>query len=304
MELKDKVRHALDESRMLVMGVQVLLGFTYQPFLMRRFDRMPAAAHHALLGSTAFLLLATMLLLAPAARHRLLERGRDTQSLIAFARRMSALAIVLFALSLGIHFFIVVCRAISPVAGAIAAAAASVTALLVLYVIPRTAPPHPNGGDAKEPIMETPSLNDEIKQVMIEHRVVLPGTQALLGFQFAAVLQDGFDDLPAAQRLVHVGGLAFLGASVVLLMLPAAFHRIAEKGEISDRLLRLSARALLAAMTALAAGLACDTFIVVTKALGSSTAGLTAAAVWLLAAAALWFGYPILCRSMPRYAER
>jgi hypothetical protein len=39
-KLKDKVQYALDEGRMLILGVQVLLGFDLQSFFMPMFDAM------------------------------------------------------------------------------------------------------------------------------------------------------------------------------------------------------------------------------------------------------------------------
>lgn len=113
-------------------------------------------------------------------------------------------------------------------------------------------------------------LADRVKQVMIELRVVMPGTQALLGFQLVGALQDGFDALPATSKWVHLVGLGFLVLSVVLLMLPAAFHRIAERGEITERLHRVSSRTLLAAMAALAFGIGCDVYVVARKTLQST----------------------------------
>jgi hypothetical protein len=108
-KLKEKVEHQLNESRMLIMGVQVLLAFNFQVFLMRRFDAMPPIAHHLKLGSTALLLLATLLLIAPAAHHQLVEHGTDSRELVTFTRRVTAAALFPFAISLGVDFFVVVC---------------------------------------------------------------------------------------------------------------------------------------------------------------------------------------------------
>ena len=55
--------------------------------------------------------------------------------------------------------------------------------------------------------MEETELSTRIKQVLTEARVVLPGAQALLGFQFIAVLTDSFARLPKSVA-VHPPGLA------------------------------------------------------------------------------------------------
>jgi hypothetical protein len=289
-ELKDKVQFALDEGRMLIMGIQVLLGFTFEAFLIRRFDALPWPAHELTLLSTAFLLIAVVLLVAPVARHRLVEHGEDTAALHSFAMRAAGAALLPFALALGIDFYLVILRTVGHAFAAFGGALAAVAALAAWYVLPfgvrspRARKPGPE--------MQTPTkLDDKIKQVLIEVRVVLPGTQALLGFQFAGVLQDGFDSIPAASKDVYLAGLGFLGISVLLLMLPAAYHRIAEAGEISERLHRVSSRALLAAMSALALGIACDLYVVVQKTTGAVAAGVLAAAAWLFVSLATWLVY-------------
>ena len=43
-DLKDKVEDALNESRMLVLGVQVLLGFQYQVVFQSEFPRLTPSA--------------------------------------------------------------------------------------------------------------------------------------------------------------------------------------------------------------------------------------------------------------------
>ena len=56
-----------------------------------------------------------------------------------------------------------------------------------------------NKGTAK---MEKTPLKDRVEQVLTEARVVLPGVQALLGFQLATMLMDGFDK-PSTVIEVH-----------------------------------------------------------------------------------------------------
>src|SRR5712691_9693017 len=91
-------------------------------------------------------------------------------------------------------------------------------------------------------------LEDKIEQVLTEARVVLPGAQALLGFQFATMLAQSFESLPSSSKYVHLASLALMALSVIFLMSPAAFHRVVERGEDTERLHRFSSWMLLAAM--------------------------------------------------------
>jgi hypothetical protein len=50
-------------------------------------------------------------------------------------------------------------------------------------------------------------LKVKIQQFLVEARVVLPGAQALFGFQLAIVLTRPFELLPAASKVVHVASL-------------------------------------------------------------------------------------------------
>ncbi len=48
-----------------------------------------------------------------------------------------------------------------------------------------------------------PPLSAKIEEMLTEARVVLPGAQALLGFQLAVALTHSFERLPFSSRLVH-----------------------------------------------------------------------------------------------------
>ena len=60
--------------------------------------------------------------------------------------------------------------------------------------------------------METAPLHSRIEQMLTEARVILPGAQALLGFQLAIVLTDTFEKLPILSRLLHAAALMVCGA--------------------------------------------------------------------------------------------
>jgi hypothetical protein len=308
-KLKDKVQNSLDEARMLVLGIQVLLGFDLQAFLMSRWDAAPAAVHHVKIVSLCLLLVAFTLVLAPAARHRIVDEGRDTPRLDRFTRRATTMAIVPFAAALGLDFYGVGAIVDGPALGVVLGAITAAFALGAWFLLPwrlRSGEQRSRAAKGWEEAMksdEQTELNDKIRHVLTEARVVLPGTQALLGFQFAAVLQSGFDSLPASSKLVHVVALVSLGASVIFLMLPAAYHRIAEGGEISERLHRFSGKCLLLAMGTLSVAIAGDTFIVIRKATASAAAASIVGVGWLVFACALWFGLMLVLRHSDRSAQ-
>ena len=92
--------------------------------------------------------------------------------------------------------------------------------------------------DAERDAREAAPLHARIEQMLTEARVILPGAQALLGFQLIIVLTGAFERLPEASRLLHGAALLCVASAVVLLITPAALHRIVWAGEDSEAMLR------------------------------------------------------------------
>jgi len=132
---------------------------------------------------------------------------------------------------------------------------------------------------------------------MMEARVVLPGAQALVGFQFAAVLTESFDKLQPLVKWVHVSGLLCIALCSILLMAPAAYHRIVEGGEDSERLHRFATAMILASMVFLSLGIAADLFVVGVKVFGSISAASLIGIVTLCIFLGWWFGYMLYRRA-------
>lgn len=293
---------------MLVLGLQVLLGFDFQSFLMKRWDALSPGARTTKLVLLALLLSATVLLLLPAARHRMVDDGEDREETHRFTRRVMTAALLPFALALGADVYVVTTRVADGASAVAAGAVTAAAAILAWYALPFARRAPRAGGTRAERGRssmedEETKLNEKIRHVLTEARVVLPGTQALLGFQLAGFLQEGFDALPRASRLMQLVGLAFLGASVVLLMLPAVYHRIAERGEISERLHRVAGRCVLLGMVALAFAIGADTFVVVWKGTASLSVAIVSAVAWLGGLLFAWIGWMLVLREK-KGAER
>jgi hypothetical protein len=80
---------------------------------------------------------------------------------------------------------------------------------------------------------------------------------------------------------------------VVLLMAPAAYHRIVYAGEDTKDMYWVGSTLVTAAALPLALGLAGDVYVVITKILSSATGGLIAGAVALVLLVGLWHAYPL-----------
>ena len=92
------------------------------------------------------------------------------------------------------------------------------------------------------------SLEEEIRTVIEEVRMVLPGIQAFFGFQLIAVFNNRFQELTHTEQVLHLIALLLLAVSIALIMTPAAYHRIAERGMVSRHFVELASRFLECAM--------------------------------------------------------
>jgi hypothetical protein len=311
-ELKDKIKSALAESRMLILGAQVLLGFQYRSIFESGFEKLPQSSQYLKLCGLCLMLLAVALIMGPGAYHRIVEDGEDRENVHRFTSRVMSVSLMPFALGLGIDLYVAAEKVWGRAAGIIYGLAASMIALFFWYGLEaiRRREREP---EIKEKQMQSEKeedensggakLKDKIDQALTELRVVLPGAQALLGFQFATMLMEGFDKLPASSKYVHLLSLGMIALSVVLLMTPAAYHRIVERGEETEHFHAFASRILIAAMIPLALGMNGDLFVVVRKITQSAVAGVVSATVMLLFFYGFWFGYTLYRRGQSKAAR-
>jgi len=136
-------------------------------------------------------------------------------------------------------------------------------------------------------------LDTAASHLIEECRMVIPGVQALFGFQLIAIFNQGFDEkLAEPVQVIHLAALILTALSMALVMTPAAIHRIAEPTSVSERFLWMASNLLLAGMVSLSIGVALDVFVV-TSALSSSHAlGLVLGMGALLVFFVLWLVVP------------
>jgi Family of unknown function (DUF6328) len=308
-QLQDKIQYVLDESRILILGAQVLVGFHYRAAFERGFQHLPETSQALLLAALGLLLLAFALLIWPAAYHRLVAKGQDTDDLHRFATRVLDGALVPFAVSLAIDLYVATVRLTDHAVAGLAGLAILLAALLGWYglaVLQRpkrrpslyVSPPRRSEMD-EHPGAEPMSVQRKLQHVLTEARMVLPGAQALLGFQLATILLESFEQLPSSSQAVHLASLGLIALSTILLMAPAAYHRLVEQGEATERFHAMASRMVLAAMVPLALGLVGDCFVVVRKVTGTLIWALVSATLLLVVCYGLWFGVT-LYGSSPR----
>jgi len=293
--LRTKVKNALDEARILVLGTQVLLGFQYRAFFETTFPKLPGFQQSLNLIGLFLLLVVMCLVMLPAARHRLVECGRDTPELHLFTMNAVGWALVPFSVALALGVFsAAMTRGMRT--GITLGIASFVVALAFRFgvgiVFGRREQRKEEEGEMK--------LEDRIVQVLTEARVVLPGAQALFGFQLAITLMESYERLPGSSKDMHLFSTCAIASVIIFLMAPPAYHRIVDRGEDTERFHQFASWMVLAAMVVLPVGFAGDLWVVVRKQTGSLAAANLSAAATLAAFYGVWFGAMLVLRARRR----
>ncbi len=135
-------------------------------------------------------------------------------------------------------------------------------------------------------------LSKAVEYLLEECRMVLPGIQALFGFQLIAVFNMGFDaKLSPSDRHLHLLAIALVAIAVAIIMTPAALHRQRGPYYVSDTFVRVSNRLLLWSMAPLALGITVDFYLICKIIVGGAMVVVLAAALFLLFIG-LWFVLP------------
>lgn len=107
------------------------------------------------------------------------------------------------------------------------------------------------------------SLDSSTAHILEECRMVLPGIQALFGFQLIAVFNVGFhQDLTSFEQKLHLISIFFVVISIILVMAPAALHRRTQPRSVSDRFIEISSLLLLWGMLVLASGICLEVYLI------------------------------------------
>jgi hypothetical protein len=283
-----RLKTSLDELRMQTMGTQILFGFQLQSLFQPGFDRDGIAERAADAGSLAAILCSFAVLIIAPAQHRLVESCAASRGLLQLSSRCAEVALATMAVALGcISFSITTHLGIAH--GGLITAFVSGVAILMWFgsgaLLKRK-------NNTNLPEHETVDLHTKIDQMLTEARVILPGVQAMVGFQLIVVMTDAFGRLPQGLQTLHMAGLALTATSTALLLTPAAIHRIAFAGEDDPRFHTIGSRLVSAALIPLALGISAEICIATWKLYESPLASSCAGLLALMALLVAWYGLP------------
>ena len=145
----------------------------------------------------------------------------------------------------------------------------------------------PEGRDEPEP------LEKAVSHVLEEARMIVPGIQALFGFQLVAVYNAPFFRiLTRTEQRLHLVFLCWIALAIGLVMTPAAYHRLAERGRVTTRLVTVASRMIQGALLCLAFGIGLDLYLIGMAILGTELVATALAVGVTLVLLGLWGVYP------------
>jgi len=295
MEPDRKLKTALDESRLLILGVQVLFGFQFESIFQPLFPNIGGTGKIVQCIALLLLLMSTGCLIAPSLHHQILFRGESAPGAIETATVFAGLSFLPLTLGLGASTYVVFDHLFGFNIGFIVGCTFTAVSLALLYGVGLFLRDQKGMRQMTENGSGTP-LSTRIDQMLTEARVIIPGGQALLGFQLIATFSESFVTLPASAKYIHAAGLCAVALAVTLLMTPAAVHRIAYGGEDNETFFRIGSRLVVAAGLPLAIGISSAVYIVFLKVSNDiAIAALTGACAFAFLAG-LWLVYPMLRR--------
>jgi hypothetical protein len=293
--IEERLNDLLHETRLAMLGAQILLGLQYRAAFSPGFAELPATFQALDCVALLSILVAANLLLATPAYHQITERGHATSRMLGRASVVLQVALLPLSLALAIDVSLALVSHFGVLWAGLAGGGFLIGAWSVWYAVPLLSAAR---SSQKEQKMEDKqqSVEERIAQALTELRVVLPGAQALFGFQVSAVLTESFQNLSGAAKTVHLASLMFIVVAVVLLIAPAAYHRIAARGDADEGVLRYTVAMMLPAEGLIALGLVGDAYVTVGMISRSPSLAFALSAIALVGFLALLYVLPVMAR--------
>jgi hypothetical protein len=297
-KLESILKISLDELRMQMLGSQVLFGFQFQGLFQDNFDSLPSAGRNADGAALVLMIIALGLIVAVPCQHRIVDNGDSTPSILHVSTSFANFALAPIAAAIACDVYVVTVHLLGAprsVTLAIVAFALAIAAWYLAGTAIRLIGKN-HRGDSYMQESATP-LHAKIEQLLTEARVILPGAQALLGFQLIVMMTKVFDRLAPAAQTIHLIALMSLVLAIILLISPAAIHRVAFQGRDDRRFLAIASLILTVALVPLAASVSCDMWVALFRLYGTDILPTVAALSTTALLSGLWFLLPLAIRA-------
>ena len=130
------IKIALDETRILILGAQILLGFQFRAVFGDSYEGLPVTLRGLYGLALLPMFWVVALLIMPGPYHRIVEDGEDTRSFHSLVTAIASLALLPFAIALGLDVVVALGHLFGEVSGVVAGTAAGAVAIGVWYGFP------------------------------------------------------------------------------------------------------------------------------------------------------------------------
>jgi len=120
-----------------------------------------------------------------------------------------------------------------------------------------------NKRSSKKETTEELPLSKAAENLLSEARMVLPGIQALFGFQLIVVFSSIFaEKLSLTEQRLHLLAIVMVVVAIAIIMTPAAYHRQTGPEKVTQQFIDLLATLMLISMLPLALSLCMEFYLI------------------------------------------
>lgn len=157
--------------------------------------------------------------------------------------------------------------------------------------------------EKEDKVAEQKQLKQGIEFILEECRMVLPGLQALFGFELISVFNEPFHQLGQVDKDVHLAAILFTLMSVSLLMAPAAYHRLTRPDGIPKELITVGTNLVCAGMATMLISLVLEIYIITKEITDHTATGIIFGAFTFIFFASVWYVFPLMTRRALRHRK-
>lgn len=129
--------------------------------------------------------------------------------------------------------------------------------------------------------------------VLDESRMILPGIQALFGFQLMVVFNEAFSEkLSVPEQRLHLLSIALLLITTMSLMAQPVFHRQTAEKHVEDDFVRIASRLMLLGMIPLVISVCLEFYLISRLILGNVLISILLSFGMFLLFLLFWIGLP------------
>ncbi len=150
-----------------------------------------------------------------------------------------------------------------------------------------------NNKTSKRQAREELPLDKAASLVLDESRMILPGIQALFGFQLIAVFSTTFTEkLNVFEQRLHLLAILLIVLATMIILTQAMYHRQTSEKEVAEEFIRVASRLLLISMFPIVASISIEFYLISRVILNNVIWALLITLVVLTMFLTLWIGLP------------